>query len=427
MKTVRIGLVGCGTVGTAFCRLVNQKRELYRRRDNIDLQLAAIAVADPDKPRDPVVPRNLLVQGWQPVTRADDVDLVVELIGGADHAGAAVLDALARDKHVVTANKMLLAAKGQELTELAGKNGCGLGFEAAVGCGIPVIGSLAETLSANRFKGIVAIINGTTNFILSQMTTEGITYQAALALAQERGFAEADPSFDVEGRDAAQKLSILAALAFGVNVKDTEIHTQGITDITDKDIQLVAGFGYVIKLLAIGHRTHNGIELRVHPALVNRDHPLAAVRDEFNALFVQGDITGEVMLYGRGAGPVPTAGAVLSDVVRTASQQTTSERSWVYSDEEHVPHGDVLTGYYMIFPVQDTPGVIGKITTTLGKYGINIASAHAHLADVEPERGIVQIISDQARERDICAALEAVSHLSILKGPPRFYRIEVPR
>ncbi len=427
MKKVRIGLLGCGTVGSAFCCLIKEKAALFQQRDDIDLEIVAIGVKNPDKPRRDCVPMDRIVKGWKQVTASDKVDVIVELIGGNGEAKNAIYDALGRGCHVVTANKALLASEGAALTELASKNNAGLRLEAAVGCGIPVIGSVAETLSTNEFSRIVGIVNGTTNFILSKMTDEGLSYEQALSLAKENGFAEADPSFDVEGKDAAQKLSILAALAFGVEAPDQEIYTEGISKISDQDIRLVSDFDYVIKLLAIGHRTAHGVELRVHPALVSSRHPLAAVRDEFNAFFMTGDVTGEVMLYGRGAGPVPTAGAVLSDVACLAKRHkaTQSQRRWAYNDLEHVPIGDIETGYYMIFPVVDTPGVIGRIASTLGSYGINIASAHAHLPEPRDGKGIVQIVSRRAREREVRAALRAVRDLPVLTGDARFYRIEV--
>ncbi|MFA6032828.1 MAG: homoserine dehydrogenase, partial [Myxococcota bacterium] len=337
MKKVRIGLLGCGTVGSAFCRLVAEKRSLYMTRDAIDFEIVAIGVSDIAKSRPGWVPKDRMVKGWREVIDPSRVDIVVELIGGVGEAKEAVFAALEQGIHTVTANKALLAAHGPALTRLAASKNCGLCFEAAVGGGVPVIASVAETLNANTFQSIIGIVNGTTNFILSRMTDEGLSYGEALGLAQQKGFAETDPSFDVEGKDAAQKLSILAALAFGVEVPGDQIYTEGITHVTADDIKLVATFGYVIKLLAIGHRTPNGVELRVHPSLIPARHPLAAVRDEFNAFFLTGDVTGEVMLYGKGAGPMPTAGAVLADVSRLAGQEgsTWFERRWAYENIEH--------------------------------------------------------------------------------------------
>ncbi|MCP4604715.1 MAG: homoserine dehydrogenase [Proteobacteria bacterium] len=429
MKTVRIGLLGCGVVGTAFCRVVEKKRELFKKRDEIDLEITAVGVANSDKEREQSVPTDRIVKGWQAVTSSPNVDVVVELIGGARVAHEAILDSLNRGRNVVTANKMLLASHGEALTKLAAENKCCLQFEAAVGCGVPVIGAVGETLSANSFESVLGIVNGTTNFILSRMSDEGLSYERALSLAKERGFAESDPTFDVEGKDAAQKLSILAALAFGVEVPDREIYTEGISQITDLDMKLAAGFGYIIKLLAIGNRTSQGLELRVHPALVSSSHPLAAVRDEYNAFFVKGDISGEVMIYGKGAGPIPTAGAVLADVAHLAQHGTTTKSggSWAYNNLEHVPIGDIETSYYMVFPVVDTPGVIGRITSILGSYGINIASTHAHLPEKRTDAGgILQVISQHARERDVRSAFNEIGNLPILKGKARFYRIEVP-
>jgi homoserine dehydrogenase len=426
MKTVRIGLLGCGVVGSELCRLIRDTRDLFERRDGVRFEIAAVGVAHLDKPRPEWVPADRIVRGWKTVTAMSGLDVVVELIGGTGDAAEAVFDSLGRGRHTVTANKALLSQSGLDLTRLAASKRCGLCFEAAVGGGVPIIASVAETLNANRFRRVAGIVNGTTNFILSRMKEDGLGYEAALRLARERGFAEPDASFDVEGTDAAQKLSILAALAFGVGIPAREIYTEGITGVTAQDMALVAGFGYVIKLLAIGRRTSHGVELRVHPALVSSRHPLAAVRDEFNAFFLAGDVTGEVMLCGKGAGPGPAAGAVLSDIARLARHDGTSwfERQWTYEDIEHVPIGDVETGYYMIFPVVDKPGVIGRIASTLGSYGINIESAHAHLPEPRNGHGLVQIISHRARERDVRAALKAVRDLPVLTGEPWFYRIE---
>ncbi len=428
MKVIKIGLLGCGKVGTAFCRLVRDKADLFARRDGVRFDIAAIAVKDPDKPRDECVPTDRIHQGWEKVTSRDDIDVFVELIGGSDDAHRAVQTTLGRGVHTVTANKELLSAEGHNLTQLAADNRCGLCFEAAVGSGTPVVAATTHTLSANRFEKVIGIVNGTTNFILSRMTDDELTYKESLNLAVERGFSEADPTFDVEGRDAAQKLSVLAALAFGVEVPYTEIYTEGITNIQSDDIALAASFDYVIKLLAIGHRTENGIELRVHPALVSNRHPLASVRDELNAFMLSGDVSGEVMLYGKGAGPTPTAGAVLSDVARLAPSGKSSwfARKWCYENIEHIPIGDIETGYHIIFPVLDKPGIIGRITSTLGSYGINIESAHAHIPEKGAGQGIVQVLSSRARERDVRAALTAVQDSPLLAGKARFYRVEVP-
>ncbi len=427
MKKIRIGLIGCGRVGTAFSRLVKEKGNLYRRRDEIDIEIVAIGVKHLGKDRDPCVPKELLVEGWQKVAERPDVDLLVELIGGGNDAREAVFDSLRRGRHTVTANKVVLSTEGKSLTELAVKNRCGLCFEAAVGAGTPVIGPIANALNANRFDKLVGIVNGTTNYILSRMTEGGISYEEALKDAVDKGFSETNPDFDVDGKDAAHKLSILSAMAFGVEAPPNEIYTEGIRSITQEDIRLAAAFGYVIKLLAIAHRTPNGLELRVHPALVSGNHPLASVNGEFNAFYLTGDISGEVMMYGRGAGPEPTAGAVLSDVARLAKtdQSTWFSRLWQYDDIEHVPIGDIETGYHLIFPVLDKPGIIGRITSTLGSYNINIESAHAQLPQTRNGTGLVQIACRSAKERDVRAAFRAVSDLPLLSGPARLFRIEV--
>ena len=428
MKNVRLGLVGCGNVGTAFCKLLREKEALYRQRDGLSFEIVAIGVKHPDKSRDAAVPMDRIVEGWQTVTARDDIDVLVELIGGSGAAEDAVFDAVGRGRHTVTANKVVLATRGKTLTDLATQNKCGLCFEASVGSATPVIGPIANALSANRFDQLTAIVNGTTNFVLTRMTEKGIPFDEALAEATALGFAEKDPAFDVDGLDAAQKLSILAALAFGVEVPPNEIYTEGIRGVTPQDIRLAAALGCVIKLLAIGRRTENGLELRVHPALVSAKHPLASVRRELNAFFLTGDMSGEIMLYGRGAGPEPTASAVLSDVARLAKydQTTWFSRLWHYDNLEHVPIGDIETGYHLIFPVLDKPGIIGRITSTLGSYNLNIESAHAEIPEPSNGTGLVQIVSRRAKERDVRAAFRAVSELPLLSGPARLYRIEIP-
>ncbi len=425
MKTIKIGLLGCGKVGTAFCRLLHEKAPLFEKRNGVTFELAAIGIKHPDKERDACVDKRLIVEGWEKVTALPDIDVVVELIGGDTAAKDAVFDALGRGRHTVTANKVLLSGSGAALTELALEKKRGLCFEAAVGSATPIVGSLADTLSANRFEKVIGIVNGTTNFILTKMTDDKLSYEEALAAAIKEGFAEPDPSFDIDGKDAAQKLSILAALAFGVEVPPEEIYTEGIARVTTADIELAAGFGYVIKLLAVGKRTPNGVELRVHPALVSARHPLASVRNELNAFLLKGDVSGDVMVHGRGAGALPTAGAVLADVARLSHFGETPwlSRRWKYENLEHLPIGDVETGYHLIFPVLNKPGIIGRITSTLGSYGINIDSAHANIADAE--NGLVQILSQSAKEREVRAAVRAVQELPILSGEPRFYRVAV--
>ncbi len=424
MKTVRIGLLGLGNVGAAFAKSVEDAREMIARRDRIDLVITRMGVADPGKTRPEWIPMDRVVGGWEAVVDSGEVDIVVELIGGVGEARKAVVRALERGLHVVSANKALLAREGVSLFGAACSGGGRLRFEAAVGGGVPVIAALTESLSGNRCTSIVGIVNGTCNYILSRMTEDGLSYGEALRSAQEKGFAESDPGFDVDGLDAAQKLQILSTIAFGIEVGPGEIYTEGITRVSPEDIELVSEFGYAIKLLAIARRSGHGVEMRVHPALVDQRHPLAAVRDEFNAFFLTGDLTGEIMLYGRGAGPSPTASAVLSDVLRLAAGDPGNDRCWTWDDVEHVPIGDVVTGYHMFFPVLDRAGVIGRIASTLGSYGINIESAHAHLPPGRSGQGMVQILSRRARERDVRAALDTVTGLPVLTGKPWFYRIE---
>jgi homoserine dehydrogenase len=427
-----------GVVGTGVVRLLQENLDLVRAKSGLDLQLTTIASRSIQKfDAFPLDDYRLTTDPLELVSDPD-VDIVVELLGGYDPARDLVLGAIRNGKAVVTANKALLARDGADIFRAANSAGVEVGFEASVAGTIPVIRALSEGLAANRIEGLMGILNGTCNFILSRMDEDGLTFDAALQLAKEGGYAEADPTLDISGQDAAHKLSILAGLAFGIPAPMEKIYVEGIERITQEDIRYAREFGYVIKLLAIAKAVNGDVELRVHPTLIPTQHPLASVRNEFNAMFVQGDASGETMYYGRGAGQMPTASAVWSDIIEigerivkrkeagqtVSSSDVTRARKLYWADSPIRPIEDVTCRYYLRFPVVDRPGVIGIITSVLGQKSVSIAAVHADLIDPSNEAGTVEILTHTARERDIRDAMDVVAKNPVLRDRGEYIRIE---
>ncbi|MEL6544416.1 MAG: homoserine dehydrogenase, partial [Myxococcota bacterium] len=391
-------------------------------------ELKRIAVRDLDRERGAHVDRSLLTTDFRKVTDDPDIQLVIEVIGGTDVAYDSVCRALNQGKDVVTANKAIVAQRGEELLDLAHQNGVQLRFEAAVGGGVPVLGALLSGLSASRMDSIHAIVNGTSNFILSRMANDGMAYDEAVRNAQERGFAEADPTLDVDGTDAAHKLAILTSLGFGVAQDPSAVPKEGIENVTLEDIEAARRFDYDLRHLAVAKRTDSGIELRVNPAFVPRGTFLATVQDEFNAFLVRGSASKEMVFIGRGAGSEPTAGAVLGDVVECAMRrlepQPLPSLSWGWSKDRLSDPDEAATGYYFRFPVANEPGSIGALSTILGRHGVNIDSAQARAHADDPTIGVVEILSQRAQERHVRAALQAVEQEHLLRDSVRAIRIE---
>ncbi|MEM6732832.1 MAG: homoserine dehydrogenase, partial [Myxococcota bacterium] len=358
-RTVTLGLLGCGVVGSALVELLALRRDDYRGRHGIDLELRKIAVKDAKRDRAAHVPKELITENINEVTDDPEIQLVVEVIGGTDAALDGVCRALNHGKDVVTANKAIVSQNGSMLLDLAHQNGVQLRFEAAVGGGVPVMGALLSGLSASRMESIHAIVNGTCNFILSRMANDRMAYDDAVRIAQERGFAEADPTLDVDGTDAAHKLAILTSLGFGVAVDPLTIPREGIDQVTLEDIQAAHRFDYDLRHLAVAKRTASGIDLRVNPAFVPRGTFLATVQDEFNAFLVRGSASKEMVFIGRGAGADPTSGAVLGDVVECAMRRVEPQPSpplaWGWSSDTSADPANAETGYYFRFPVANEP------------------------------------------------------------------------
>jgi homoserine dehydrogenase len=376
-QPVRVALLGCGNVGSAFVRLVGERAEAVAARTGIRLEITRVAVRDLTKARPVELAPGALTTDAASVVDDPDVDVVVELIGGIDPARSLLLDALRAGKPVVTANKELLAHAGAELFEAAGKAGVDLLFEAAVGGGIPIIRPLRESLVGERVRRVTGIVNGTTNFILTRMSEEGASYADALAEAQRLGFAEPDPSADVEGLDAGAKLAILASIAFGAAVVADDVHHEGITSVTADDIGFAHRLGYEVKLLAVAEHDDDGrIAVRVHPAMVPRTHPLAAVREAFNAVFVEGDAVGPLMFYGRGAGGEPTASALLGDLVDAATnlRRGAAAVARPLPPARIRPMAELRSEYYLDVEVLDQPGVLHAVSGVFAEHGVSIRS-----------------------------------------------------
>ena len=432
MKKIHIGLLGFGTVGSGTVKILLDNREAIESRLGASLGLKRIAVRELQGNRGVAVDTSLLTTDSEMVVDDPEVDIVVELIGGYEPAKNLILKAIENGKHIVTANKALLAAHGDEVFSAASRKGVEVGFEASVGGGIPLIRSMKEGLVANRIGSLFGILNGTANYILTKMTDQGKPFSEVLKEAQELGYAEADPTFDVEGIDTAHKLTILLAIAYGVPIGSDAVFTEGISKITPLDIKFIKEFGYRIKLLAISKDDGEAIEARVHPTLIPDDSMLANVNEAYNAVYIKGDAVGNVMLYGPGAGMMPTGSAVVSDLVDVARNILTGSVGRVPS-VGYQPSGikarrmksieELRTEYYFRFSAEDRPGVLSKIAGILGKHGISIESVHQKGRDVVGAVPIVMIIHE-AQEAAVQKALSEIDQLEVVKDETVLIRIE---
>lgn len=438
-KVFRVGMLGFGTVGSGTAKIILESTPPLRDKTGIDIRLQRVAVRDPRKARPVAVDKSIVTTDFESVVNDPQVDIVVEVIGGIEPARTLILQALKNGKAVVTANKALLAMHGKELFEAALSSGTSIGFEAAVCGGVPVIGAVRDGLVANRVESIHGILNGTTNYILTRMIEGRAPYAQALYEAQSKGYAEADPSTDVKGIDAAHKLLLLSNLAFHSMFDFNELHVEGIDGIAIEDVTYAAELGYTMKLLAIAKRRNpgadpdevpGGIEMRVHPTLIPFAHPLANVRDVNNAVLVRGDATGEVMLYGRGAGMLPTGSAVVADIMdaaRGSARQTFTKLQFFQNpraDLPVIPFGKIRSRYYVRFSVLDRPGVMGKLATVLGNFGVSIASVIQKEPHASGDVPIVMLTHNTIEER-FREAVAEISHLDFVRRPGAFYRVEV--
>ncbi|HET6665335.1 MAG TPA: homoserine dehydrogenase [Acidimicrobiales bacterium] len=413
-EPVRVGLLGCGNVGAALVELIRTRSDDIAARTGLALEVARVAVRSTTKERSVTLPEGVLTHDAAGVVTDPDIDVVVEVIGGIEPARELTLDAIKAGKPVITANKELLANVGAELFAAADHAGVDLLFEAAVGGGIPVIRPLRESLAGERIDRVMGIVNGTTNYILTRMTEAHASYADALSEAQSLGYAERDPTADVEGYDAAAKAAIIASIAFGVRVVAGDVTNEGIAHITRADIDYAAKMGYVIKLLAIAEQRDGPgggeVGVRVHPAMVPAEHPLASVRDSFNAVFVEGAAVGDLMFYGRGAGGFPTATAVLGDLIDAAVNRARGSHAsiGVLGKARIRPIDEVETAYYLNIDVFDRPGVLAAVAGVFGAHGVSIRSMEQEgLGD---EARLV-FITHVAREAAMQATVRDLHHL----------------
>ncbi|MER0203669.1 MAG: homoserine dehydrogenase [Nitrosomonas sp.] len=433
MKPIQIGLLGIGTVGGGTYTVLKRNREEIARRAGREIIVTMIADKDLEKAR-ALADSNVIVTGnAHEITTNPDIDIVVELIGGQTIAKDLILEALAHGKHVVTANKALLANHGTEIFAAARAKGVIIAFEAAVAGGIPIIKALREGLTANRITWIAGIINGTSNFILSEMREKGLSFEQVLAEAQKLGYAEADPTYDIEGIDAAHKITLMSAIAFGIPVQFSKVYTEGITKLTGEDIRYAEQLGYRIKLLGITKRVEKGIELRVHPTLIPVRRLIANVEGVMNAIVVKGDAVGATLYYGAGAGAEPTASSVIADLVDVTRLHTAdpmyrvpplSFQPDLLSDTPVIPMEEVETSYYLRIQVIDKPGVMAEITRIVAENNISISALLQKEASDESEQVSVIMLTHLTVEKNINAAIARIEALPVVSGKVFRLRIE---
>lgn len=435
MKQFNVGILGFGTVGTGVAKILLSHKELLRDRVGAELHLKRIADIDITTVRGIAVGEDVLTTDAASVIDDPDIDIIVEMIGGLTVAREFIIQAITNGKQVVTANKALLASHGNELLELAAAKGVDLAYEASVGGCMPIIKSIRESLVGNRIKAMTGILNGTCNYILSKISDDGSPFDATLAEAQAKGYAEADPTLDVEGLDTAHKLAILTAIAYGMKINLNDIYTEGISKITPNDIEFASQFGYRIKLLAISKDLGDMVEARIHPTMIPFDNMLSNVNSTLNAIMVSADAVDQIMLYGHGAGMMPTASAVvgdLADIARNLMSGTTGRVPLLSYQFEKIrripilPIDEIHTHYYLRFSALDRPGVLSKISGVLGQHQISIKSAYQKGRKTNGTVPLV-MLTHRAKEADVNKALQELDALDVVSGYPVKIRIEDER
>jgi homoserine dehydrogenase len=432
MKVINIGLLGVGTVGTGIAKILINNEALIASKLGARLNLKRAADLDIERDRGISFAKGVLTTDPMDVINDPEIDIVIEMIGGVTFAKDLILKAIDNGKHVVTANKALIASQGNMIFKAASDKGVAIAFEPSVGGCMPIIKTLRESLVGNNILSIAGILNGTCNYILSKITSEGLSFEDALAGAQKEGFAEADPTLDIEGFDTAHKLAILASIAYGMEIDIDDIFIEGISHITPMDIEFAGESGYNIKLLAITKHRGNEIEARVHPAMISFENPLSSVNGSLNAVTITGDAVGDMMLYGHGAGMMPTASAAVSDIVDVARSLLAGKppsipmRSF---QTDHIrkipvrPMDNLVTHYYIRLTAKDRPGVLSKIAGLLGDHDISIKSVHQ--IDQELNGGVpIFMLTHQAKEAEVQKALTKIASLDVITGKPMLIRIE---
>ena len=415
-KMIKIGLLGLGTVGGGVYKLLERQKSEMKEKAGADIEIAGILVHDLTKKREGV-DAALLTDCWEDIIQNDEIEIIIEVMGGIEPAKAMILQALNAGKNVVTANKDLVAEYGRELLDTAEEHGVDFLFEAAVAGGIPIIRPLKQCLVSNEIDEAMGIVNGTTNYILTKMYEEGMDFDEALAKATELGYAEADPTADVEGLDAGRKLAIMSSIAFHSRVTFSDVYTEGITRISATDINYARDFGEVIKLLAVAHNTEEGIEVGVYPVMLPKDHPLASVRDSFNAVFVHGDAVDDVMFYGRGAGELPTASAIMGDVIdvaRNILHDCTGRISCTcYRSTPVKEFKDVKNKFVLRIRVANRPGVLAAIASVFGVHMVSITRMVQNTIDEKTAELV--IVTEAVKEYQMEDALEHLQNMKAIR------------
>lgn len=424
---IKLGLVGTGTVGGGCLDILKNHAQDFKRHYGVEVELARVCSRNPEQAIKHGV-ENIFTQDYKDVVNDPAVDIVIELIGGTTVAKNVVLEALAAGKNVVTANKALMATYGKEIMETAARAGKEVAFEASVGGGIPIVGPLKHSLIANEVTSVMGIVNGTTNYMLTRMVEDGLGYDEALAEAQQRGFAEADPTADVDGFDAAAKIAILASIAFNSRVTIDDVHAEGIRNITPVDLDAARDMGYCVKLLAIAHRTSEGVDVRVHPTMLPLSHQLATVNGVFNAIYVRGDAVGEAMFFGEGAGAGPAASAVMGDVLEVARRLTLGVGPLVgctCTDQlPFVPMEALKTKYYIRFRVADRSGVLAAMAGVFAKHNVSVYSV-VQRGHKEGDSVDLAYVTHVACEKSVREALAEIASLDdVLRDEPSLIRVE---
>jgi Homoserine dehydrogenase len=428
MKKVKIALLGLGNVGRGVWMILNSNKEEIMKRCGYEVEVAKVLVRDKNKPRGVDIPNELVTTDFNEVLEDDSIKIVVEVMGGMEPAREYMLRCMEKKKHIVTANKMLLATSGDELFEKADEMGIMFQYEASVAGGIPIIKGIDESLTANKIQNLYGIVNGTTNYILSKMELEDADFDEALKEAQEKGYAEADPTSDVEGYDAQYKLAILSSLAFGSKIDVKNVYREGITKIQAVDMKYAKEFKMGIKLLAIAKEVDGKVELRVHPTMIPKKHPLANVYDSYNAVFIKGNAVGDLMFYGRGAGDLPTGSAVVSDIVSIVRSNVDTENPnpvvknnlW---EREILDMGAIRSKFYIRATVLDESGVLGEITAILGKHNVSIRSV-IQKGDEEDGQVTIVLVTHKTNEAQIDNAIKEIKQLKSVDKIDNIIRIE---
>ncbi len=427
MKKVRLGLIGFGTIGSGVVKNVLQNNELFKKRRGFELELKYICDIDITRDRGVKVDKNTLTTDWKKVVDDKDIDIIIELVGGVDFPNEIVSRALDNGKHVVTANKALIASKGESIYQKAMEKKSLIGIEASVAGGIPIIRVIKEALAADRIQAIYGIINGTTNYILTKMIDESMPFETALKKAQELGFAEADPTLDINGGDAAAKISILSSLAFNTMAGYNDVYTEGIDGIDLQDVKYAISMGYTVKLLAVTKLDEKGdVELRVNPCLVPETNSLASVKNEFNAVLLESEFLGKSMYYGRGAGSLPTASAVMSDIISIAESIVNHSEYSHFKDNAHTKRrikniNELESRYYLRINTEDKPGVLAKVAGILAAKNISIAEVHQK--ETHNEAVPVILVTHKAKEKDFKDCISEIDKLDFIKKASVFIRL----